>query len=191
MCQACGMAFQNRQQLGGHMSQGFCTIRRADYTPPLDVASVSSESEQVTLSDDVSSESPSAAVASEPRVQTIQQLLQRPEAGWAEHRIVELQDVLGSRAAPFDAKQTLHLEQLQAAYDTYCVKVRARYTDEFWRVFSAVYEVRSCSLYFFSFICMLVCHYVLIDFVYFCMPGACRSNRSCLEGVQKRVCEWS
>ena len=35
---------------------------------------------------------------------------------------------------------------MQDAYDEYCEKVRNRYCDEFWRVFSAVYEERVVTI---------------------------------------------
>jgi hypothetical protein len=70
----------------------------------------------------------------------IRQLLRRPVKDMAKHVVVPL-NVTSSVVC--DEGNTYQLHELQTANDEYCKTIREGYTDEFWRIFDAVYQERT------------------------------------------------
>ena len=132
VCHLCGAVFNNRQQLGGHLSKGpVCAPAGVVLSAPHGAAPVIP-----------------AIPPPVPNLNVIpfniNQLLKRPKHATANHRIEPA--AVRRCAVVVNKDNTYKLYQTQDAFEEYCSLIRVHYSDDFWRLLSSVYQEKTVTI---------------------------------------------
>ena len=155
-CKRCGLQFPTHQQLGGHLSKGPICPAVLHSSAALASSALASSASQTNNNNNNNSETDTADEDQQDQLQqqqqqqpprrvrrvvpeTIYQLLQRPTH--LEHNHIVRPAIIAQPALHWDNVHKFN--EMQDAYEEYCVSLRDLYSDEFWSVFGSVYNLRA------------------------------------------------